>query len=405
MKLRFDLYVNVQRRICTDANGNRLGGDEILEFFREEAGIICFHCMDNDGNPWPFAVSDSYEFGTARDWDPATAVDILSEDDQFNIDGDWDDADGVSQIDPTEGLICCRYNTNTDAYNTAFSENGEALDAGLYLKLIDPVNGNITLCQYATRYYNIRRTDGSVPPGVEEPEYMTAAQVIAFLATNYQGAWDTLTTYTEGQTVTHDGGFFLARRENTGSEPDIIGTTLDWALIAVPGEDGSQWYSSTSDPTAGVGANGDYWLNIASGGIWSKSGGTWTLLCTLNLDSWTVGGNDDVDAGTEVVDEFEVAVTCAVAWLVAIASEATAAMRTMWVTASLLRTDDLYAYSGSAFTVSYCEGPGPGDIGTVEPAGVFSVVYDSATGKLQLKATMTSDNWVAFCKRMEAYAS
>lgn len=176
-RLQFHLYVNVERRILTDSAGDPLGGDRLQEFFREEAGVLCFHCFDDDGSAHAFGASDAFEFGTARDFDQTTAVDILSEDDQFNVAGDWAD------VDPTAGLLSCRYNTNTDAFNGAFSANTETADAGLYLKQIDPVAGNVTLCQYAATYRNIRRTDGTTPPGVEAPTYPTYAQMNAAVAT------------------------------------------------------------------------------------------------------------------------------------------------------------------------------------------------------------------------------
>jgi hypothetical protein len=181
-RLQFHLYVNVERRILTDSAGDPLGGDRLQEFFREESGVLCFHCFRDDGAVWPFGVSDAFEFGTARDWDQTTDPDVFSEDDQFNIAGDWDAA-GFSQINPAFGLICCRYNTNTTAFNTAFSANPESLDAGLYLKLIDLTNGNVTLCQYPATYRNIRRTAGGTPPGVESPTYPTTVQMTAAVAT------------------------------------------------------------------------------------------------------------------------------------------------------------------------------------------------------------------------------
>ena len=180
-RLQLHAYVNVERRILTDSAGDPLGGDRLIEFFREEAGVICFHCFKDDGSVWPFGISDILEFGTARDWDPATAVDILSEADQFNLPGDWDLA-GVSQIDPALGRICCRYNTNTTNFNGSFDALQEAIVAGLYLKQIDLANGNVTLCQYAATYRNIRRVNGETPPGVESPTYPTTVEVAASIA-------------------------------------------------------------------------------------------------------------------------------------------------------------------------------------------------------------------------------
>ena len=229
-RLQFHLYVNVERRILTDEAGDPLGGDRLMEFFREEQGVLCFHCFKDDGSVWAFGVGDAFEFGVGNDWDQATAVQILSEDAQFNIGGDW------ASMDPTAGLLSCRYNTNTSQFNSLFSANAESAEVGLYLKQIDAVAGNVTLCQYAATARNIRRTDGTTPPGVQAPTYPTYAQVLVILSSLYQGAWLIGTTYTEGQTVTHEGGFFMARRTTVGDEPDITATTVDWALMAAPGD-------------------------------------------------------------------------------------------------------------------------------------------------------------------------
>jgi len=264
-RLQFHLYANVERRILTDSAGDPLGGDRLMEFFREEQGVLCFHCFNDDGTAHGFEVGDAFEFGAGDDFDQDTPVQILSEDDQFNIDGDWDD------MDPTAGLLSVRYNTNTDAFNDLFATDEESADVGLYLKQIDPAIGNVTLCQYAATARNIRRTDGTTPPGVEAPTYPTYAQVLTLLLDLYQGDWDVGTTYDAGDTVTHEGGFFLARRESTASEPDISGHTLDWALLAMPGDDGA---------TGATGAQGDP---------------------GEGFESWQ---NDDMDTGTEIAAAF-----------------------------------------------------------------------------------------------------
>lgn len=119
---------------------------------------------------------------------------------------------------------------------------------------------------------------------------------------------------------------------------------------------------------------------------------------------WILGENDDIDTGTEVVDEVSVDATCAATWLAWIAKPSAPAMRTMWVTASLLKSPD--GYGGYDYTVSYTvSGPSDIDSGSVIPATVFSVAYDETNNKLQLKATVDSDDWAAAAQRMTVLAT
>lgn len=223
-RLQFHLYINVERRLLTDTAGDPLGGDRLQEFFREEAGVLCFHCFRDDGSVWPFGGSDAFEFGAAADWDQETATEILSEDDQFNLAGDWD-VGGVSQISPANGRICCRYNTNTDAFNALFTGDAEAADVGLYLKQIDPTNGNVTLCQYGAKARNIRRTDGTTPPGVQAPTYPTYVQMTTADAA-HADLPDPHTGHAKTETPSAS-----ANKSGAAVAPDFAAAgTLTWAL-------------------------------------------------------------------------------------------------------------------------------------------------------------------------------
>lgn len=112
-------------------------------------------------------------------------------------------------------------------------------------------------------------------------------------------------------------------------------------------------------------------------------------------------GNADVDTGTEICDSYATLVTCSVAWLANIVDAGATAMRTMWVTASLLVGDDGY-YGSPTYTVTYTVF-GPPDIGTVDST-VFSVAYNETTHALELRATVGSDDWSVSAKRMEVLA-
>lgn len=151
----------------------------------------------------------------------------------------------------------------------------------------------------------------------------------------------------------------------------------------------------------------------------SPTGGTLDLPAGTTLDGaaiqtgadadttdWTPGGNDDVDTGTEVVDEVAVDETCMVVWYAWIAKTASRVMRSMQILAHMLKTDD--GYGGYNYDVDYTV-LGPPDLDenstSAIPSTVFSVEYDETAGKLQLKATVDSDNWEARTQRMEVIAS
>lgn len=158
-----------QRRLITDSGGP-LGGDRVPNFYREEQVVLCFTCVNQDLSASGFSGTPSFEFGADVDYDQSTPTAILSENDMVNIEGDWEDAD------PAEGKLSVRVNTNTDRFNTIMDELEQRDEsARCYLKLIRS-EGNTTLFDHACNFYNIIRTDGSTPPGVEEPDYLTAEQ-------------------------------------------------------------------------------------------------------------------------------------------------------------------------------------------------------------------------------------
>ena len=63
-----------------------------------------------------------------------------------------------------------------------------------------------------------------------------------------------------------------------------------WSIVATilgpagsAGSPGSVWYNGSGAPSAGLGINGDYYLDITNGDVYSKAAGTWTLI--MNLES------------------------------------------------------------------------------------------------------------------------
>jgi hypothetical protein len=176
-----DIYVNAQKRILVDVSGNPIASAMVPEFFREEEILLRFHVVDDYNQPWVFNETDAFEFGADPDFDAATAVDLLSEDDQFNLPGDW--TEGSAEVtDPSQGLICCRVNTNTAEFNAALGTESE-LNSGCYLKVCTDLVNQVwaTVFDGECIYRNIRRTNSSIPTEVTGPEYLTAAQTEALL--------------------------------------------------------------------------------------------------------------------------------------------------------------------------------------------------------------------------------
>ncbi len=75
---------------------------------------------------------------------------------------------------------------------------------------------------------------------------------------------------------------------------------LDSTVPGPDGEDGNTWFTSTVDPVAGDGADGDLWQNITTDHYWTKAAGAWTDQGTLVGPSGTNGTNGtDGDPGTD----------------------------------------------------------------------------------------------------------
>ena len=174
--LAVDLYVNAQSRILVDSEGAELSSIEAPQFFREEVILLRFHVVDDANAAYVMAVTDAFEFGADVDFADAASVDLLSEDGEFNISGDWADTD------PTIGLICCRVSTNTTNFNTAIASLEELL-AGCYLKRSTDIVTPwwTTLFDFSCYYRGIRRSNALVPTAVTTPTYLTSAQTTAYI--------------------------------------------------------------------------------------------------------------------------------------------------------------------------------------------------------------------------------
>ncbi len=66
-------------------------------------------------------------------------------------------------------------------------------------------------------------------------------------------------------------------------EPEGSGEPGDDGVDGIDGDDGSEWLTGSGNPSAGLGANGDVYLDEDSGAVWTKSGGAWSLTSTLDV--------------------------------------------------------------------------------------------------------------------------
>jgi len=110
----------------------------------------------------------------------------------------------------------------------------------------------------------------------------------------WDGNYDTATTYTKGDAVSQDGSTYVSlRTTNMGNTPAAT-LTVDWALVAAKGTVGPVGatgatgavgatgkmgvgvLNGTSAPTANVGVTGDFYLDTASEVLYGpKTGGAW----------------------------------------------------------------------------------------------------------------------------------
>lgn len=57
------------------------------------------------------------------------------------------------------------------------------------------------------------------------------------------------------------------------------------------GTNGATWYNGTGAPSSGLGSNGDYYINNSNEDVYSKSGGTWSVVTNFKGDAGTNGTN------------------------------------------------------------------------------------------------------------------
>lgn len=238
----------------------------------------------------------------------------------------------------------------------------ESVDLWLEFSFLDST-GAIpqTLAQIPIRLVPQIDTGAAGTPPPSAPTYLTATEVRRMFADNYQGAWVVGTTYAIGQTVSHEGGFFLALTASTGSEPDTSGDTADWALLAKPGA---------------VGATGA---------------------------GFTTWANADMDAGIETLVEWTAPTAARAVWRVTGEIGKGANMIAFEALVAWLPVDDGYGgYSTSLVQLAVQHTTQIGDCSAITweatpGAGDIYTDYDATSGKVRLRCKLGTGetNWSA----------
>ena len=145
-----------------------------------------------------------------------------------------------------------------------------------------------------------------------------------------QGDWVTSTAYIIDDVVQNDGSSYICKSDHTSAAADEPGVgvnwTTYWTLFASKGDQGDQgqqgiqgptgcqgpagndgavgsvWHNGSGVPGAGLGADGDYYLNDDNGDYYKKVTGSWVLQDNLKGDTGATGpaGSSDLPIGTIV---------------------------------------------------------------------------------------------------------
>lgn len=88
-----------------------------------------------------------------------------------------------------------------------------------------------------------------------------------------------------------NGDYYL----NTANSDVYYKSGGSWSVVANikggNGANGSVWYNGTGAPSVGLGVNGDYYLNNANGDVYTKSGGSWSVIGNIKGPAGTNGTN------------------------------------------------------------------------------------------------------------------
>lgn len=142
-------------------------------------------------------------------------------------------------------------------------------------------------------------SSGTTPPagGVDGDFYIQYDVPLTFMIIyeNVSGTWVSLGDLVQAGPTGPTGD--TGPTGPTG--PAITGQKGDTgaAITGDTGAEGSIIYNGTSDPTAGLGKNGDYFIQKTSKRLWYKTGGSWTNILQINGDTGEKGDTGSTGIG------------------------------------------------------------------------------------------------------------
>ncbi len=149
-----------------------------------------------------------------------------------------------------------------------------AAAASIYLIEVDATGGNIDITLppwFAAGAFVFARIDSSsntVKILADDPDRINSLDELT----------DVLTTQWSG--------LIVEARCAAGTDGGWIGIPIG---EATSGGGGSVWYNGTGAPSSGLGANGDYYLDNATGNVYAKSGGAWSIVANIKGPTGATG--------------------------------------------------------------------------------------------------------------------
>lgn len=209
-----------------------------------------------------------------------------------------------------------------------------------------------------------------------------------------------------------DGAFYLDYTNSMLYGPKASGAwPAGVSLVGTNGTNGQAIHTVSGAPSYIVGVNGDYAIDPTAQLFYGpKAGGLWPAGVSIRgapgPSDWTAWTNDDMDAGTEILVEWD-APTAPGVWK-AIGRISKGANLIAFEALVALCVEDNgyggYTYTAVTLTVQHTTEIGDCSPITWQSGGVPYTDYDSGTGKVRLRVNLAAGatNWSASGKWMRA---
>lgn len=168
-----DLYVDLETQTLKNSDGTAFQGR--VKFIRGTEFLVRCSLVDKDFVAYPIESGTSFLFGMDSSFSPTHPEYVLSQQNDFNIPGDW------PEISFSEGKICWRVNTNTNELRT-FLGSSSISDAVYFELWAYPPSGNPSvLFQFPCSVQNIV-VEPMVPADVVQPSALLISEAEAIFA-------------------------------------------------------------------------------------------------------------------------------------------------------------------------------------------------------------------------------